>query len=156
MKKQCKYCNQIKDRIFFKKYDEKNYKYADADGKKWNGARCPDCHVIALRKNGRCHDDKPSTRHEITAAKYFESFGMTVRRTTGKGPDLVIGKSVTVEVKGANYHHGKSLRVCSVKPKRLNDDLVAIVMPDNRIIVETMTTHLSKCDKSGSRTVTHL
>lgn len=156
MKKQCRYCKKTTDWIFFKKYDEKNYKYTDSYGKKWNGARCPDCHVVSVRKGGAGHDDRPSTIHELTAARYFESFGMPVRRTAGKGPDLVIGKSVTVEVKGANYHHGKSLRVCSVTPKRLRDDLVAIVMPDNRVIVETMTSHLSKCDKSGSRTVTHL
>lgn len=40
----CKKCNQPKTRILVGKFDHKNKRYNDENGKAWRGSVCPSCH----------------------------------------------------------------------------------------------------------------
>lgn len=42
--KQCKVCGQLKERILAGKFDTKNKKWTNEQGKLWNGHTCPECH----------------------------------------------------------------------------------------------------------------
>lgn len=39
----CKICKQMKKRIMDGKFDEKNKRWKDENGKLWSGSYCPDC-----------------------------------------------------------------------------------------------------------------
>lgn len=52
-KRLCKKCNVIKDRISGGKFDKKNKRWVDKDGKCWNGSVCPTCHKGKVRDNMR-------------------------------------------------------------------------------------------------------
>jgi hypothetical protein len=47
----CRLCEQIKLRRFVGKFDDKNKKYVDDQGKLWNGRVCPQCHSDRSRSN---------------------------------------------------------------------------------------------------------
>jgi HJR/Mrr/RecB family endonuclease len=95
---------------------------------------------------------------EDTVAKFFTASGYTVERTRNKGPDLVVladEKRIAIEVKRAIQHRGRPrLLVDGVRPARLRDDFVAIVMPDGSVFCQPMQDHLESCWPSGQRDVT--
>lgn len=45
----CKKCQQSKTRILVGKYDNKNKRYNDENGKAWRGSVCPPCHKEEIR-----------------------------------------------------------------------------------------------------------
>lgn len=42
-KRQCKICKDLKDRTLQGKFNEKDKKWVDPEGKLWNGSVCPPC-----------------------------------------------------------------------------------------------------------------
>lgn len=78
------------------------------------------------------------------------------RSSTSNGVDLFAIKkdyALSVEVKKATYPNKKAnvLRVRAVEKKRLSDDLIAIVLPNNYVLIEPMRDHLKCCSKDGTR-----
>jgi hypothetical protein len=56
----CRVCGKIKQRRFVGKFDDRNKKYVDENGKLWSGRICPSCHkdrvkhrMKRLRKYGK-------------------------------------------------------------------------------------------------------
>jgi hypothetical protein len=49
----CRVCDKIKPRRFVGKFDDRNKKYVDADGKLWSGRICPQCHKDRAKNNMR-------------------------------------------------------------------------------------------------------
>ena len=144
--------------------------YVDQAGQTCYGGICFDCrkamHRSWVQRSGRNRD--ASKNHitakavaaEMAAEKKFLSLGFSVKRTTEHGPDLFckIGEMTwTVEVKSATRNSGRGgFFVSAVCPKRLGDDLVAIVGPGEVVIIDSMHFHLSKCSKNGKRTVSEM
>lgn len=80
----------------------------------------------------------------------------TPKHKNANGPDVFAIKKdsvLSVEIKKAYIaNKGRSvLRVSPVEPKRINDDLIAIVMPFGYVLVEPMRDHLKACSNSGER-----
>lgn len=42
-KRQCKICKELKDRTLIGKFNDKDKKWIDPEGKLWNGNVCPPC-----------------------------------------------------------------------------------------------------------------
>lgn len=172
MKKACKKCGEHKTKIcIYKNPKTRCYKYVDENGKFWNAATCPQCRMKDQTRRSRALGIKP--RDEITepmnkkgrdaerlAADHFRAQGYVVELTTSMGPDLILTRGserLTCEVKAAiEKSEPGCFSVQPVSPNRKGDDLIAIVLPGDRVHVETMTSHLSQCSKSGLRAVTKL
>lgn len=95
---------------------------------------------------------------EITAKLHFEKLGYHVTQSAQFGPDLIIEKEgivATVEVKSSVFTR-TSWCVHLVKKKRLSDDYIAIVLPNNEVHVDSMKEHLKLCSGCGKRTITNL
>lgn len=171
MKHICRSCSRIDDVRFVKmyKYKRKNTiakvrVYRDSLGKKIYDSECFICYQKRYRKNlghtSRDESKKPNivsaVRSEKIAQKRFEDLGFTVERTVWAGPDLIcrIGKLVwTVEVKRAALN-GQRWRTHIVCKNRRKDDLIAIVLPNNYVYIESMKNHLKHCVPSdGTRAV---
>lgn len=125
--------------------------------------KCFECRQNSLRKNqGRVRrgdSTKPQTvaavGAEKIAQKRFEDLGFSVKRVEVIGPDLTckLGDwTYTVEVKRATYK-GRSWKVAHVRPNRKKDDLIAMVLPNGYVYIDSMENHLSKCTKYGSRAI---
>jgi len=146
--------------------------YFDDSGRPWRGNQCPSCYrkyqtiknreaghkprdLITERKNKKARDA------EILAAAYFRNNGFQVDLTSGMGPDLILKKNdltLTCEVKSTteSKYHPNCFIVAKISPNRMEDDIVAIVLPSGVVHVEPMKSHLSKCQKHGARSVTKL
>lgn len=48
--RECKICKQLKQRIAAGKFDDKNKRYNDENGKAWMGNTCSSCHKEEIRK----------------------------------------------------------------------------------------------------------
>lgn len=81
-----------------------------------------------------------------------------LNKDNANGPDITIardGKSYRVEIKKAckstrSYKTtpvGKSGRIC---------DLVIIILPNDKILIQPMSEHLRLCSRDGSRFITEL
>jgi Holliday junction resolvase-like predicted endonuclease len=168
----CFKCGVPQTKIRKEKSDGKDQWLGEC-GRHWNGNTCPGCtnqtKTVRRRKNGilaRKDIKEPrfqkAVKTESIVAKWFEQKGFTVERTKSAGPDLICkagSVELKVEVKSAclDTQKGKAYwKVGKVHPKRIRDDLVAIVMPSQRIHFEDMETHLLKCDRSGNRQITRL
>lgn len=138
--------------------------YKNAKGQLLYGNICRECYNIRNRKlrgtTSRDDSKKPyvvkAVNTEKLAAEKFKQLGFSVERTQFHGPDLVctIGALTwTVEVKPVSLF-ARSWRVSSVKEKRKNDDLIALVLPNGRVYIDSMKHHLSKCGKMGTRSAT--
>lgn len=57
-KRHCKICNELKSRILDGKYNAKDKRYKDENGKLWNGKICPSCQKRKTRDNMRSLRDK--------------------------------------------------------------------------------------------------
>lgn len=98
---------------------------------------------------------------EWTAKAHFEALGYSVEiNMKVAGSDLCVlkdGTLQTVEVKSAiGMKRERTWIVDKVKPNRVGDDLMAIVLPDGRVHVCAMHEHLAACSPSGFRTITKL
>lgn len=144
----------------------KNIKYyrPTTGGRLWVTNTCGDCLLDRKRKSigfdSRSRSKDPAimafVRSEIRAQEHFESLGFSVKRTDSTGPDLrcrIGDLEWTVEVKRATWSSG-SWRTHKVRHRRLGDDLVAIVLPNDRVYIDSMKHHLAACDASLRRTVT--
>lgn len=49
----CKGCNEPKIHILDVKYDYKNKRYIDEEGRQWNGRFCPSCHNLKMKSHMR-------------------------------------------------------------------------------------------------------
>lgn len=100
-----------------------------------------------------------SKADELLASKFMESQGYTViSLAAARGPDIVCskdGREFTVEVKRASATGGQWLTT-HVYPARRNDDLVAIVMPNESVHLCSMVEHLAKAQASTVRSVRDL
>lgn len=76
------------------------------------------------------------------------------------GPDITFedaGKTISVEVKTARLVARPSCwGVERVRHTRINDDMIAIVLPDGKVVLESMKDHLSKCTVRGRRSITQM
>ena len=45
----CKICKQLKNRIQSGKFDTRNKKYVDENGKLWSGSICPPCNTERVK-----------------------------------------------------------------------------------------------------------
>ena len=107
--------------------------------------------------------DTPSARKgrraEWTAWAHIKTLGGSVDINMNViGPDLVWvrdGFRKTVEVKSA-IRGPRYWYVTAVRKNRRRDDYVAIVLPDNRVVLEPMSEHLANCAPCGTRSVTKL
>lgn len=52
-KRICKICQVLQDRITAGKFNHKDKKFVDANGKLWNGSVCPKCVVATSRERMR-------------------------------------------------------------------------------------------------------
>lgn len=146
--------------------------YANKYGQKWCHNTCYDCTMAPIRKKrgtvARAKSKKPrmlaAVRNERIALRFFKRLGFKVVMGHGAGPDLFceLGPLMwTVEVKVAKRGPKKTKylgtwRVERVRDSRKNDDLVAIVLPNKRVYIDSMRHHLLECGPSGDRTVTML
>ncbi len=135
------------------------------------GRICHDCRRKRMRiYKGHEHRDVSknlqtviAVTSERTAEERFKRLGFEVQRTQNTGPDLICkiaDLTWLVEVKRAfqYYKVGRkgSWRTRVVHPLRTKDDLIAIVLPNNYVYIDSMQNHLSLCDKNGNRAVTSI
>lgn len=81
-----------------------------------------------------------------------------IKKDTANGPDLTIaakGKSYRVEVKKVIISR-KSCSVKAISKNAKHCDAIAILLPNNKVILQPMIEHLKLCSKSGLRSVTNL
>jgi len=134
--------------------------------KRFISQMCHDCRCVSsFKRRGsmkRYESTKPIIKKayetETIAKERFERLGFEVTIAKVTGPDLVctLGNWIyTVEVKPANLCNGswQSPAVCK---NRKNDDLVAIVLPNKYVYIDSMEHHLASCGKFGHRTVTSI
>lgn len=175
MKKKCSRCSVEKELIFEKTntYKIRNGKIRSYKifipingGRKWKDSICGDCILETKRKSGGFDSRWKSKNREIMAfvesekkaGEFFRSLGFEVEHTESYGPDLrcKIGDiEWTIEVKRCSKSSG-SWRTGKVRVARKKDDLVAIVLPNGRIYVDSMTNHLKQSDVSDRRIVTRI
>jgi hypothetical protein len=172
-KVQCKSCNKFdwKIRKSLRKR-RNNFVYVNERSKEWYGYLCPECHHKAKteynrRRGIRSLDDIPNHNVQVNrkaereVERFLKGNGFEVLGlTTTKGPDVVVRKgkrTLYVEVKRVfRMKHSNTWRVTGVEPARRNDDFIAMVFPNKRIVLERMDRHLKKCAPSGIRTVTEM
>jgi hypothetical protein len=135
--------------------------------KRMRGKTCHDCKRGLMRiRKGHQHRNlsiNPQTKtavdSEKAAERRFSDLGFKVKRTEHTGPDLICSMGLftwTVEVKRAFKHNKNrnSWRVQHVTPNRKKDDLLAIVLPNGYVYIDSMENHLKNCKSHGFRTVT--
>ena len=96
--------------------------------------------------------------HELVS-KTLKKMGYkttVARKDTSNGVDIFAIKKdrvLSVEIKTANNPRKELnvLRVRKVEKNRLNDDLIAIVLPNGYVLIEPMRDHLKSCNKHGDR-----
>lgn len=171
-KVKCTKCKALKSRIFSGLRPNGSRIYKESSGLLWGGHTCNSCvrreHIEKTRSKGVHKHRKDSTdpRHvrsyqsELIAAKFFKSMGYSVEQASCQGPDLTLtmgGIKLTCEVKYAGKQKDRnSWRVAPVFPNRRSDNLIAIVLPDDSVIVQPMSYHLACCSNCGSRSVTSI
>lgn len=170
MEKICSKCGARADVVELTKYRYANFcginSYQEASGKKWYGSICQSCRVEFIRKSrgnsSRENSKKPQVVAAVNAEKLaeekFKSLGMEVTRVDFFGPDLIckLGQFTwTVEVKRAGFS-SRRWRVGRVRKARKGDDLVALVLPNSRVYIDSMENHLKYCERSGTRTITSI
>lgn len=164
--KKCGRCGREEFLMLEKKHAYGTKIFIDSRGKRWSGFTCPECRRMLARKSRGSTSREESTVPQIVSAlnaekiaeQHFINLGFSVKRTEFFGPDLVctLGELVySVEVKRATLD-GRQWRVSKVYKTRKGDDLVAMVLPNNRVYIDSMKHHLPKCGKNGLRSVTKI
>lgn len=172
----CRTCSRSGDAEFVDRVDYGKSRIFETfifrDGTTIRNGFCRECQTKKSReRRGKKTRDETSSpfvlkalRAEITAEKRFLALGFFVERTKMHGPDLTCkmnSLSYTVEVKKANqlWHKcGRSggWRVGPVTPKRRGDDLVAMVLPNGYVYIDSMENHLRNCSNSGARAISKI
>lgn len=159
LEKECIKCKQIKVKIPKLAYLDGKIVYFDENNKRWNGNTCRDCR-IKKEKKGRNLDyytHKKGYESEKIAKKYFEYIGFRVVRPDNIwGVDLILDNKIYVEVRSVVTVRGKYYYIPPIKGKRRDDDIIAIVLPNKKILIEDMKSHLIQCSKSGARYLTNI
>lgn len=133
------------------------------------GLICHDCRRKRMRvyKN-ETHRDLSKRKQTLIAVasekiaeERFSKLGFSVKRTDSFGPDLIckIGNwTYMVEVKRAFKHNlnKNSWRTQKVSDNRIKDDLIAVVLPNDYVYIDSMENHLRHCTKYGFRTITSI
>lgn len=112
--------------------------------------------VRGSNKNPKNTSTLEAVRCEMLAATFFRELGFSVEEMHGAGPDLFceIGSlSYSVEVKKAHIN-SRRWRTSKVTLRRKSDDLVAIVLPNGRVYIDSMKNHLKHCAGDGTRAIT--
>ena len=150
--------------------------FREPDGRWWNGRKCPDCNnraIVELNyKNGkhrpidqcRGRTQRLGRVAERIAAKELALRGYADIELNSKviGPDIsytINGQRLLVEVKSAirTVSRGTAAFTTGViRPVRQNDDLVAIVFPNNKVHIWTMREHLAGGLAQGKRSIRFL
>lgn len=60
----CKVCKSLKTRIEAGKYNIKDKKYVDENGKAWNGSSCPPCALEKVRNLMRLKRNKDGIKQD--------------------------------------------------------------------------------------------
>lgn len=107
----------------------------------------------------------PKKKQDFTtikrAAEFLKNQGWEVfdiKNDSANGPDLTIakhGRTYRVEIKKALLSK-KSCHVKSVKGSGLLCEAIGILLPNDRVILQSMKDHLSLCCNSGTRSITDL
>lgn len=176
MIKRCAICGirDVLSLVYIRRYKggQTRRVYINPAGDRWKDDACYLCmrerdrkyHKSSMRENSTRPMTIKAVKSENLAAEKFRSLGFRVEKTELHGPDLIctIGEFIwTVEVKPAEQvtAGGKVMngwRTSRVYENRQKDDLVAIVLPNDRVYIDSMKNHLSKCWKHGSRGVTDI
>lgn len=155
----CASCNIVKNKDIYKIITTKKtvYRYQDEFGKRWNGKRCQPCYEEHRRLSGHIKGTKkPRSMCEYVTIKkayytenlvklFLESAGLKVKHTIGSGPDIIVNDDATIniEVKSA-IKFDKYYKISKIKKNRENDDIMAIVLPDESIHFEPMKNWVKK------------
>jgi len=172
-KRLCNSCKKTYDFIFLKKYEKKPRNvFVDLTGSMWNGKDCPRCnndkkfYMARLTGRRKSIDDvtapsiKKGRQSERLAEKYLILMGMTnVKLTTTHGPDIIFtdleGNVVSSEIKTViKDARCRSYYTQPVSKNRMKDDFFIAIFPCGKILMETMSLHLTKTTKCGSRNFT--
>lgn len=161
----CSACGIEKMRI--RSHRDKRWIFKDEKGGQWDAKVCNKCSRKRTIEHGHRkygsvyrteltdHISKKAVGAELRVKKIFEDMGFKVDHTNGQGPDLIIHMpygEITVEVKSVTVSKiDNSAMVSKVQKNRLKDDYVAIVLPNNKVMIQPMKEHLSQCSKSGDR-----
>lgn len=173
----CRHCDKTEEvkheytryynRVAHPNHPIKHSVYRNDRGFSWYGQECPGCRRARIRnRKGQlarieCLSPTIAKGNEVErqAARFFRSLGFTVERGHGQGLDLycTIGSwEYSVEVKQSECCSKNYWRTNAVQPRRRNDDLIAIRLPNGRIYIDDMKIHQSKCTTSGRRNISNL
>lgn len=79
-------------------------------------------------------------------------------KSQSNGPDMYIQKEkqrpLSVEIKCTRVQPGGQLQCEAVSDPRRKDDLIAIIINSNYVLIEPMVDHLKCCSKKGTRQFT--
>lgn len=161
----CSKCHQEKVHIQFDNDAFGEPLYADHLGRRWYWRVCPDCRAARVNAyhaslSTFCVDNSTiptvvkGRKAERTVERHLKFLGYTeIQLTRFRGPDIKCkspdGVSLTIEVKSTS-RSGAYWCVGRVSQPRRSDDLIAIVLPNEKVLMEPMREHLSKCHGSGS------
>lgn len=96
--------------------------------------------------------------------KAFQKLGYTIihfnNKPSANGVDCWVQnkgrRPLSVEIKRVRKHQKGQLRVDPVSKPRRNDDLIAIVINPEYVLIEPMKDHLMACSNMGTRQLTVL
>jgi hypothetical protein len=170
----CRVCNKRENVEFVRKIKRKStnqfryYFRSIETGKLRFPSRCQPCEIKIYRKSKGQESRERSKKKSVVLAvnaekiaqKRFENLGFTVKRVDAKGPDLICSMgdnwAFTVEVKRACFTQGpneKTWFACKVCKDRKKDHLIAYVLPNNYVYVESMKKHLKNTWKHGAKNI---
>jgi hypothetical protein len=168
----CRECGEKRDKIPVKQMKDGKWKYADKTGVRWNGTIAPCCiskyRMDWSRKKLGTKDRKDQTdptlvkgyQAELVAKKHFEKMGFKVDHCENhRGPDLVLNGIITVEVKTVSTdkrHKRLHYFIGPINKNRINDDFIAVVLPNNELHIERMSEYLKECRKGYVRNANDL
>lgn len=163
----CIRCEKTRDRKTCGRYAYGRIRYEDRDGAQWGSANA--CSFCRRKQEGHRRPGKATSpvsigkRAELRVADWLRGNGyLDARAIGGAGrPDVLFtdehGMSRSVEVKKAiAAYGGKCWQTHPVSPRRRDDDFVAIVLPNDSVILCSMIDHLALCSPSGKRAITDL
>lgn len=141
--------------------------FKDERGRIWSSGACPDCKLLQS-KNAKLARQQSRAEAEIRnwhiakgreaerlVAAVIRGCGIKgVKVTQNKGPDIT-AESRAIEVKSV-LKYGSNYFTHMVSEARKGDDLIAIVLPDQSILIQPMRAHLAECRRSGERTMSYL
>ena len=127
--RQCKYCGQLRARIFSgMKLKDGSKIYVDDNGARWSGARCPSCEK--KRVQAAVKHDQFDRKNLIDS---FEKDGYTVKNTTSP---LIVeknGKTKTVAIRRAYTNAQGNIVAEKISSSEKNADMTALLFQTVKI-----------------------